>query len=93
MNVQDATVLSLQDEVIAANDIMIYPNPSKDEINIQLQSSDSVESVEVYSLLGKKMNLSNLHNNKLDISHLSKGIYIIKVKGSRKSYTKKIIRN
>ena len=93
MNVQDATVLSLQDEIITTNNIITYPNPSKNEINIQLQNNDSVESIEVYSLLGKKINILNQNKNRLDISHLSKGVYVIKIQGSRKSYTKKFIKN
>jgi len=61
------------------NQIMIFPNPAKDKIQIiALNTFD----VEIYNTLGSKVySAKNLSNSlQLNISDWAKGIYIIKVK-------------
>ena len=78
------------DDVFASN-VSIYPNPAKEFVNIS--SSVEINKIEVYNLLGKKVSSSsNLINNTLDISNLSKGMYLLKLTSEKGTATKKIVK-
>tara|TARA_B110000259_G_C13938688_1_gene371897 strand:- start:148 stop:1041 length:894 start_codon:yes stop_codon:yes gene_type:complete len=66
----------------------IYPNPTKDYLNIDCSS---LESVSVYNILGKELIKDN--SNRINVSLLSKGVYFIKVSDGINSSTKKFIKN
>jgi len=55
----------------------IYPNPIKDYVFIQTELS--IEKVEIYSLTGTLLIIENNFNGKISISHLPKGVYLLKV--------------
>ena len=87
-NNQDAT-LSVDKNFI--NAFTIYPNPAKDYITIQ-SNSVKLSSVEMYNILGSKvLSEKALVNNKLNVSSLSKGIYMLKINAEGASATKKIV--
>ncbi|RKE95040.1 T9SS type A sorting domain-containing protein [Ichthyenterobacterium magnum] len=66
----------------------IYPNPTSDYITIQ--STKTVDNVEIYDLLGKLvMSSSKKH---IDVKSLSSGAYLVKVKIDDKITVKKIIK-
>lgn len=60
-------------EDISASEIKIYPNPTKGEINF----SKPLNEVSIYNLSGQKMAVK-AESNKLNISNLPSGIYILK---------------
>jgi hypothetical protein len=63
-------------------EVLIYPNPASEQLNITLQGSSKVQSYELLDVVGKKIRSGNLEsssNNVLDVSQLSKGSYIIKL--------------
>ena len=51
-----------------------YPNPTNDVVNF----NQNIKSVLVFSIDGKLIN-TNLENNKVDVSNLSKGLYLIQM--------------
>lgn len=76
--------------IIDANisEVKIYPNPTRDIINF----SERVKEITVYDLSGKLMSAQKTITNKLDISFLSKGSYIIKgITEAGKKFTNKIV--
>lgn len=72
----------------------VYPNPSRDKINVNLFEDFSAKSVEIYSVLGQKISSKDFEGQSidLDISTLQKGVYFLKVKSGSKETTKKIIK-
>ncbi|MBQ0788933.1 MAG: T9SS type A sorting domain-containing protein, partial [Oceanihabitans sp.] len=52
-------------------------------------------SVEIYDILGKKIKMQNItpSQNKLNISGLSKGVYLVRFNSSKGSTTKKLIKS
>ena len=70
--------------------VILYPNPTKDIL--KFNTSKTIDKIEIYNLLGKKMNASNFNNNQIDISNLSSGIYILKLYTNDKVGAKKIIK-
>lgn len=71
------------------NETSIYPNPASDKVYVR--ANEKVNSVEVYSLDSKKMDVLFDSDNSIDISHLPKGIYIIKIVFEKSSITKRLI--
>jgi len=86
------------DEVLSTVDIQredlgisIYPNPVINSFKIL--SPLKIEKVEIFNVLGQKSSVQNLKSNTIDISTLSKGIYILKVyQENAKVATKKFIK-
>ena len=81
-------------ETLSQNEFKIYPNPSKGNFNIIFEDSNTVHSVEIFSLLGQKFfETNNTQNSSVSITNLQKGTYLVKVTKDSKSITKKIIVN
>jgi hypothetical protein len=86
------TAASLSIDDVFASKVSIYPNPAQEFVTIS--SSVEINKAEVYNLLGKRViNSSKLSNNNLDISSLSKGVYMLKLTSENALATKKIIKN
>ncbi len=72
--------------------IRIYPNPAKGKIYIDFHEANNAILL-IYNIMGDllmKMDIQSGINEK-DISHLSKGIYIIKIKNENSSMQQKLI--
>ncbi|HLP64758.1 T9SS type A sorting domain-containing protein [Flavobacterium sp.] len=67
-------------------DISIYPNPTSGLLVIE---SDALEKVEIYSMSGILLETSN--QNEINLSHYSKGIYLIKMTTNKGVALKKVI--
>ncbi|WP_310556117.1 family 16 glycosylhydrolase [Flavobacterium sp.] len=67
----------------------ISPNPTNDFINIS--TSSFIDKVEIYNLLGNLVLSSISNTNKIDISNLTKGIYLINIYSGIEKSVKKII--
>lgn len=68
--------LATSENILSINDVKIYPNPAKDLINIT--SKKEILSVEILDLSGKK--ISETKNSNINVSHLTKGIYLLNIK-------------
>jgi len=57
-----------------------YPNPAKD--NLRLSSAKPIENVQLYNILGQQVLNKDVNESKpnINVSNLSKGVYIMKVK-------------
>ena len=75
----------------ASEKISVYPNPSENIIHIDNLTTENYE-LKITTLLGKIV-LEKNNSNRIDISSLSKGIYILTVKQGERLLTKKIIKN
>ena len=73
------------------NSFEVYPNPTRNVININ--TPDSIKEIAIYNVLGKKIVSTSTFKKRLDVSFLAKGIYLLKVTFSdNKEKTKKIIK-
>jgi endonuclease I/chitodextrinase len=73
-------------------EIKIYPNPIKSSLlTIEVNENSSFE---IYDILGKKILKGNVtsKNNKVSLSSLSKGVYILRLQNKNGSITKKLIK-
>ena len=60
------------------SDIEIYPNPANDKLFIKSDKSSNVVT-KIFNLQGKQVLNKEISEKEIDISGLSKGIYIIKI--------------
>jgi hypothetical protein len=74
-----------------SNDLLIYPNPTNDFINILLPNHN-IKQVLIYDLMGSEILQTNKTN--INISELAYGIYFVKViDNNGNSCVKKIIKD
>jgi hypothetical protein len=74
------------DELIT--NLSVYPNPTSGVVHIE--SDLAIEFATVYNSIGEKIQV-NLIDNKLDLSDLSNGMYIIRLSINNNIITKRII--
>lgn len=76
-------------------DISIYPNPVNDFINVKTSSNENKLSITFFGVLGKRVLQRSINNtyNQIDVSSLSKGMYIIHAKSENKSKSFKLIKH
>jgi hypothetical protein len=70
--------------------IAVYPNPANTEISINLPSAANMQ-IEILDILGKAM-VRVCDQNKIDISALNDGLYILTVKQGENIYIGKFIK-
>ncbi|WP_242204048.1 T9SS type A sorting domain-containing protein [Aestuariivivens insulae] len=77
------------------NDISLYPNPTQSEFTIKANNRTKISSVSIFNTLGTKIDdVISLSENKYDISHLSSGLYLVKVFGNDgTATTMKLLKN
>ena len=64
------------------NSFSLYPNPVSEKVTIRMANNKTINSVRVFSILGKKvieLNTINQSEYVLNTTHLNKGIYLVKV--------------
>lgn len=84
LNVADAASRSKVD---------IYPNPAQDYFEYRNMESMKVISVTIFDASGKVVKTINGNQSKIDVSHLAKGVYIVKTKTSSNiTLTNKLIK-
>lgn len=84
------TVLNV-DEVLSDDAIAVYVN-TNNELEIKQRSTIKINSVTVYSMLGKKVRSLNDMNQKISLNEQASGIYIVVVDTEKGTITKKITR-
>jgi hypothetical protein len=87
----DFSVAVLSVSQFDATSVVVYPNPtSTGFVNITSANNDAI-SVTVFDILGKRMINQTLTNDRLNVSALSSGIYILKISQNKASVTKKLV--
>ena len=76
----------------ALNSVKLYPNPVKNRLTVECDSS-SKTSIEIYDILGKRVLTSILDRTTiLNLQALKAGIYIVKITQNNTSVSKKLIK-
>ena len=87
-------VTALSNNDIAIDEqIIIYPNPAKDNINISLGKLSSFNNlISIYDVNGKLISQKNtsLYIETIDTSNFSSGIYALRVENEKYTFIKKI---
>ena len=68
--------------------IVVYPNPSNNQISIQMPTNLELQKVIIYNGLGQQVGVYN--KKSISIENYSSGIYIAIIQTSEGTYSKKI---
>lgn len=79
-------------EELSISKIVIYPNPSNSYINIDLPPNEKLVNTKLMSPNGQIITIQ-INNNKIDISNLTKGFYVIELETSSQLIYRKILKN
>lgn len=77
-------------DVFYKNKTVIFPNPAKRFIKIDLKN-ETVQNVEVIDVSGRKCEI-RLNNHEVDVAGLKSGVYYMKINTSKASYINKFIK-
>lgn len=81
------------DEISEAHSLpIIFPNPSNGE-NLKINTLFHDNELTIYNSLGEIVYYKNSKTNVYGIPHLSNGIYLVKMRGTQKTQTQKLIIN
>lgn len=74
------------------SEILLYPNPAKDKLNVEWNNSNNI-SVIIYNAIGQELSIVSLskQNETIDIANLQSGFYFLKIIDGNKIGVKKII--
>lgn len=92
---QNQAVLSTPNNLKPSNNLVLYPNPTDNEINIERNSEfNSNMDLTIYDMQGRTVTKKTLKNGetKINIESLLKGVYFVKVSSEEYIGTKKIIK-
>ena len=83
------TILGVQEELFQQG-LKLFPNPVSSML--QIESTFPIDKFEIHSLLGQKMLEINQGFERIDLTALAQGIYIVKVSGENGTAVKKLMR-
>lgn len=92
---QTTFVNTLSNENFLLNEILIYPNPTNDILNINYGTNNiDIKSIGIHDMLGKKVYQNNSKVESIDLSNFNSGIYLIEISTENNGkITKKLIKN
>lgn len=78
----------------SAHTLLVYPNPASSVVNFEMEeSTEKISSIELYNICGRLVAEwhPQTHTAALNISHLSGGIYLVRVTVGQKVITRKVV--
>lgn len=86
---QDRSTLSLEN-VNTANELVLYPNPVDNILNIKINQQDSIHKTTIFDLNGRAVMTST--SPQIDVTNLRDGIYIASIESDKGKVNKKFIK-
>ena len=78
--------------VLDSDEIVLYPNPSDGNFYVGFSTLDEPYSIEIISFAGQKVfEKENIIDPAISVSHLAKGIYLVKITKDSKTTIKNIV--
>lgn len=88
-------VCTLSVEKFVNENFKIYPNPATEYVSVEQKTTDGVtlQSVQILDSSGKWIKSIKENFNQIDVSNLSKGMYLFVIQTDKGNKTEKIIKN
>jgi len=83
----DCTTVNVEEAI--SEPVSIYPNPANDIVFIE--APKRIDYIDVFSIGGKKINRIHSGTNKIDVSDLPTGVYLLQIYSNNNYFTKKIL--
>ncbi|WP_298893778.1 FG-GAP-like repeat-containing protein [uncultured Psychroserpens sp.] len=90
LEVIEGATLTIEDSFV--NDLVVYPNPTNDVLNIS--TSDNLQNAiyTIFDITGKRVMNAKLDQNKIDVSALNTGNYILRIVSGNTIKSQKFIK-
>ena len=90
LDVIEGETLSLEDSFV--NDLILYPNPTKNVLNLNATYGFENALYSVFDIQGRRVLNSYFNSNQIDVSNLSAGTYLLRITQDGQSKTQKFIK-
>jgi hypothetical protein len=94
--VATSNLLNAADFATIGNEtISIYPNPTKDILNLKVAGLEMISAIQIVDLNGRQMvakTFNNVSDAQINVSDLSAGMYLINVTSGDQTVTKKFLK-
>ncbi|NQX78865.1 T9SS type A sorting domain-containing protein, partial [Gilvibacter sp.] len=75
--------------------VVLYPNPAGDQLQIQWNANEALESIQIFDITGKQVLTQTMNQNAgltLDVSELATGLYVVKLQSAAGTAVKRLIK-
>ncbi|MDB2462949.1 T9SS type A sorting domain-containing protein, partial [Algibacter sp.] len=76
----------------SSKNLSVYPNPTSSILNIELKNGGSIKKTTILNLVGQQVLKNTTGRTSINISGLSKGMYILKIESSDGTFSKRVIK-
>ncbi|MCR8668587.1 T9SS type A sorting domain-containing protein [Aestuariibaculum sp. M13] len=83
---------ALSDKEFSIKSITLSPNPAKELLTLNIPNGLDLKTVSIFNILGKEINSTPYLGNKINISNLTSGMYLLKLSTSNSSITKRFFK-
>ncbi|WP_395054461.1 T9SS type A sorting domain-containing protein [Flavobacterium sp.] len=80
------------DAFVFENEFVLYPNPAKDLLHIEVKNEIEMTSISIYNMLGQVVLTTTNPSNTIEVSNLKTGNYFIKVTTDKGTTTSKFVK-
>ncbi|MFC6877460.1 T9SS type A sorting domain-containing protein [Flavobacterium myungsuense] len=91
-NYNSSITLSTKQPEITIEKIKVYPNPTKDFLNIQNIANNKIDKVIISDIIGKTVLKCYENAKQINVQDLSKGIYLIEAFSGKVKFTSKFVK-
>ena len=94
-NLTPVQFVGVKENYISNSNLLIYPNPTSSNLNVQLKDEMESSSYFIYDGQGKLIRTGKLINQmaEIPVSTLSNGLYLLEISNSKNKTTAKFIKN
>lgn len=86
----------VEENVVTASDINVYPNPVADQMSIVCDKLSGKADISIFDITGKLVKTVREHelseNQTIDIADMPRGIYVLKISTEKGEVVKKIVK-
>ena len=87
----NVVVLGMDQSVLDA-EVLLYPNPTSNVINIKTPDFITIERIRIFNTLGQLLSTSDW-NHTIDVSSLSSGLFFVELQTTRGRINKSLLKN
>lgn len=81
------------ENILSASTLSLYPNPVTDQLYFEVDINETIESITIYDLSGRKSHYAHRPTeNTISLSELKAGVYVLQLTSNKGSYTHKIVK-
>ena len=89
--IDDNNVVTAMSQLIGNQSLSCYPNPVTDGFVNLANVGSSMKDVQIYDVVGKKVFNQQTVSNRLDVSTLNAGVYVIKVSADNQTSSSRLV--